>query len=160
MASSKDGSQSLHSVNTFGLVDARRRQRRWIDDCQDDKDYKSYKGQEGRDARDHRELSLQGGADRYDRDRVKFVRKDRYGNLMRRSRSASTDEDIPPRRHRSTIPPVRYNLRNAQIMGRISKDPYGLTIRQKFNEHGEPEGEREILLRRMEALERRQGKRT
>ncbi|KAK3212511.1 hypothetical protein Dsin_017217 [Dipteronia sinensis] len=88
-----------------------------------------------------------------------YDRGDRYDDNRRRSQSASTDEEVLSKRHREATLTQRYNIRDTQVIWRASKDPYGLIVCQKFDECGEPEGEREVLLRRIEALEWRQGHR-
>lgn len=95
--------------------------------------------------------------DRYDKRKGKIHPERFVSNDRRRSQSPSTDQDVPSRRCRVTNTPARYSQCNAQIMGCMPRDPYRITIHQKFDEHGEPEGEQEVLLRRIKALKRRQG---
>ncbi|KAK3182888.1 hypothetical protein Dsin_030174 [Dipteronia sinensis] len=104
----------------------------------------------------YRELStMQLG--RYDRGQTEYTHEDHYGSHRRRSRSTSTDEDVPPRRCRVTSPPIRFNQLYVQITWSIPRDPYEITVSQNFDKHREPDGKREVMLRRKEALERRQG---
>ncbi|KAK0590252.1 hypothetical protein LWI29_024507 [Acer saccharum] len=69
------------------------------------------------------------------------TKEDHYGGDQRRSRLASTDEDVQLKKRRVANPPVRFNQHNAQITGRIQMDLYRITILQKIDEQREPESE-------------------
>ncbi|KAK3212513.1 hypothetical protein Dsin_017219 [Dipteronia sinensis] len=93
--------------------------------------------------RERREPSLHNDSIRDHGRETCYDRGDRYDDNRRRSQSASTDEEVLSKRHREATLTPRYNIRDTQVIWRASKDPYGLIVCQKFDECGEPEGERE-----------------